>query len=122
MMITKEIIEDFFENLDKGGEFDTSSKLLWGYFFLDKNKSKLKIAAEKLSKLGYQYVDIFEAEKENPNDSEEYYLHVERIEYHDVNSLDQRNKDFYLFAKNNNLDCYDGFDAGNIITSENVIK
>ncbi|WP_167572019.1 ribonuclease E inhibitor RraB [Aquimarina algiphila] len=121
-MITKEIIEDFFENLDKGGEFDTSSKLLWGYFFLDKNKSKLKIAAEKLSKLGYQYVDIFEAEKENPNDSEEYYLHVERIEYHDVNSLDQRNKDFYLFAKNNNLDCYDGFDAGNIITSENVIK
>ncbi len=121
-MITKETIEDFFSNVNEKGEFDTSSKLLWGYFFLDRNKVKLKSAADKLSKEGYRYVDIFEADKENPNDPQEYYLHIEKIEYHNVDSLDKRNKELYDFAYNNNIEYYDGFDVGNVITSENITR
>ncbi len=121
-MITRDIIEDFFKNINEGDEFDTSSKLLWGYFFLDNSKSKLKIAAEELSKEGYRYVSIFEAEKENSNDTEEYYLHVEKVEYHDVDTLDKCNKELYKFAEKNELNCYDGFDVGNVITSENIVR
>lgn len=121
-MITREIINDFFISVKAGNEFNTDDKLLWGYFFLDKNKSKLKLAAENLSKQGYSYVDIFEAEKENPNDTTEYYLHVEKIEYHTIDSLDERNQELYKFAEENKINCYDGFDVGNIITAENIVK
>lgn len=120
-MITKETIKEFFENVKRGGEFDTTNKLLWGYFFLDKDISKLKNIVNELSKEGYRYVDIFEAEKLNPDDVQEYYLHVEKIEYHDIDSLDIRNRELYNFADKLNTS-YDGFDVGNVITSQNIIR
>lgn len=121
-MITKETVEDFFENVNKGDEFDTSEVLLWGYFFLDFDLSKLKSASEKLVSAGYRFVDIFEAEKENEEDEQEYYLHVEKIERHDVNSLHKRNSELYDFADANEIDSYDGFDVGNIINTESIVK
>ncbi len=121
-MITREDIKIFFEDVNNGNEFDTSSKLLWGYFFLDADKKKLKKASKKLVEQGYKYVQIFEAEKENDENVQEYYLHVEKIEYHNVDTLNQRNKELYLFAEQNSIDSYDGFDVGNIISSENIVK
>ncbi|WP_108868797.1 ribonuclease E inhibitor RraB [Aquimarina aquimarini] len=121
-MIIRETIEDFFENVNNGDEFDTSSKLLWGFFFLDSDKKKLEKAAEKLVKEGYRYVNIFEAEKENDDDVQEYYLHIEKVEHHSVDTIDARNKELYLFVEQNNIDCYDGFDVGNIISSENITR
>ena len=121
-MITKETIEEFFENVNNGDEFDTSQVLLWGYFFLDSDLSKLKKANEKLVNEGYRFVDIFEAEKEDEKDTQEYYLHVEKIEHHTVDSLCKRNSELYKFANENGIDCYDGFDVGNIINTENIVK
>lgn len=121
-MITRETVEVFFENVNNGDVFDTSDKLLWGYFFLDINKVKLQKASEKLTAQGYRYVGIFEAEKEHDGNVQEYYLHVERIEQHNTDTLHKRNNELYLFAEQNNIDYYDGFDVGNIISSEDIVK
>ncbi len=113
-MITKETIIDFFEDLKINSDFNLNEELLWGYFFLDKDYNKLKKISEYLEKEEYRFVDIFEAEKETEDDPEEYYLHIEKVEFHNVDSLDKRNRYFYNLAVKNNIDSYDGFYVGNV--------
>lgn len=111
-MITKETIIDFFEDLKIKNDFNIKGKLLWGYFFLDSDLIKLKEFSKKIISEGYRFADIFEAEKEKEGDIQEYYLHVEKIEHHDVESLNIINEYFYKLAEENNINLYDGFDVG----------
>jgi len=120
-MITKETIKDFFSDIEEGNEFDTSNKLLWGYFFLDNDLEKLKVFSLKLRELGFMFKDIFEAEKTDKSDITEYYLHVERVEHHNINSLFNLNDELYKLANEHLIDSYDGFDVGNIISSDNIV-
>ncbi|MDC8005341.1 ribonuclease E inhibitor RraB [Aureisphaera galaxeae] len=114
-MITKEIIREFFANLESGNEFDTSTELMWGYFFLDSNLNRLKRFGDEMKGKGYRFVDIFKAEMESQEDPKEYYLHVERIEYHNTETLHERNQMFYKLVQEKGIGFYDGFDVGNII-------
>lgn len=120
-MISKEDIKEFFEDIKNVGDFDTTNKLLWGYFFLSNDTDILKKLSNELVKEDYKFVDIFLADKINENDPTEYYLHLEKVEYHNVNSLDIRTKELYNLAEKYNV-IYDGFDLGNILTSENILK
>jgi hypothetical protein len=113
-MITKDTILDFFSSLKENDEFNENQELLWGYFFLDSNSDKLLKLSKLLEAKGYGFVDIFEAEKENEEDIQEYYLHMEKVEIHDVSSLLERNNEFYEIASNEGVNSYDGFDAGNV--------
>lgn len=119
-MITKETIIDFFRNIEEGKDFDTSGKLLWSYYFLDRDSNKLKAFSLVLEKLGMRFKDIFEAEKEHLDDETEYFLQMERIEHHDVDSLDELNSALYRLAEESSIEYYDGFDVGNIISTENI--
>lgn len=112
-MITKATLTDFFDDLKSKGDFDATKPLLYGYFFTDENQEKLLEAKKVLQKDGYTFVDIFEAENEE-NVPTYFYLHIEKIEIHDVASLHKRNTAFYLFAEKYNLNSYDGFDIGNV--------
>lgn len=120
-MITKETIIDFFKNIEENEEFNSTDKLLWSYFFLNSDLERLKEFAEVLKGLGYYFVNIFEAEKENKNDIQEYYLQIEKIEYHNIDSLHRRNQYFDKLTEENNISFYDGFDVGNIINSESIV-
>lgn len=113
-MINRETITDFFEDLKENNNFNIDEKLLWSYFFLDKNKKKLKDFAFKLEQLGYEFDSIFEAEKVNEEDNEEYYLQVTKIEHHTIDSLNDVNTMFYKLAEENDINLYDGFDVGNL--------
>lgn len=113
-MINRETIINFFEDLKKGNDFNIDGKLLWSYFFLDKNKKKLQDFTLKLEQLGYEFDNIFEAEKINKEDVIEYYLQVTKIEHHTINSLNDLNMMFYKLAEENDINHYDGFDVGNI--------
>ncbi|MDX6187744.1 ribonuclease E inhibitor RraB [Flavobacterium sp. Fl-318] len=113
-MINRETIIDFFEDLKEGNDFNTNEKLLWTYFFLDKNKRKLDDFTLKLEKLGYKFDSIFEAKKINDTDDTEYYLQVTNIQHHTIDSLHALNIMFYNLAEVNHIDYYDGFDVGNI--------
>jgi regulator of RNase E activity RraB len=110
-MIDKDAVRDFFDNIKEQADLDTNEPLLYGYFFTDSDIDKLKKASAALQKQGYKYVDIFDAEVEEGEESF-YYLHVVKVEIHNVNSLDQRNKELYKFADMYNIDEYDGFDVG----------
>lgn len=82
--------------------------------FLDKSKVKLQNFRLKLGELGYKFDSIFEAEKINEEGDSEYYLQVTKIEHHTADSLNDLNIMFYKLAEENKINCYDGFDVGNL--------
>lgn len=109
-MITREDIEQFFVDNTNKLDCDFTQEQIWGYFFLDVGKERLEKLRLKLESMGYRYVDIFEAEMEDSAQQQEYYLHVEKKEYHDIDSLHQRNLEFYKLAEKIKVISYDGFD------------
>lgn len=110
--ITIEQLDDMFNNIAEQGQWDLSKPLLWGYFFTDNDPNKLELVIPKIQAMGYKVVAIFQAEKEDENEPDLFYLHIENPEVHNSESLDKRNDEFYIFAYENGLDSYDGMDVG----------
>ncbi|GHB79779.1 hypothetical protein GCM10008107_31500 [Psychrosphaera saromensis] len=110
--ITIEQLDEMFSSITEQGQWDLSQPLLWGYFFTDNDPNKLELAMPKIQAMGYSVVGIFQAEKEEENEPDLFYLHVEKPEIHNSKSLDKRNDEFYIFAYQNGLDSYDGMDVG----------
>ena len=92
--------------------WDTDRNLLWGYFFVDKDISKLKRLSDHLQSLDYRFVKIFELEDDNEVSSGEYMLHVERVEIHHPQSLAERNVALSRLASRCEVADYDGWDVG----------
>lgn len=111
-MITKDSLVEMFENISNNTEWDLSSPLLWGYFFTDSERENLQKSVPGLEAKGYKFVEIFLSEKENPDEPDLWWLHVEKIEIHTPDSLFKRNTELYQFAAENHLESYDGMDVG----------
>ena len=109
-MIERNMLVDMFDSMRDNG-INTDQDLLWGFFFADRDPSKLEGVVPKLEKSGYQFVDIFEADDDAREDSS-FFLHVEMVEQHSVDTLDRRNRELYEFAVQSGLDSYDGMDVG----------
>jgi len=90
---------------------DPDNELLWAYFFIDNDTTKLRILADHLVSKGYTFNDIFELEADNIS-IREFTLQVERIEQHSLESLQQRNQEFYNLAIQFSIQDYDGMEAG----------
>ena len=116
-MITKAQLQQMFDSIEEGTDWDLSKELVWGYFFTDSNKEVLEKAKDKLKKIGFDIVDIFLADKESPQEADLWWLHIEKIEHHTVESLFSRNSEFYEFAQVNGIDSYDGMDVGPVTLS-----
>ncbi len=112
-------LEEMFANIRENTDWDTSGDLLWGYFFTHHEPSKLEEAKVVLANKGYRVVDIYLSEKEDPNEPDMFWLHIEKIETHSPITLDARNDEFYLFAYEFGLDTYDGMDVGPVGQPEN---
>lgn len=110
--ITLESLVEMFENIEKETSWDMRNNMLWGYFFTHHEPEKLEHAAGVLRDNGYRIVDIYLSEKDDPQESDTFWLHVEKIETHTPVSLDKRNDELYLFAADIGLDSYDGMDVG----------
>ncbi len=112
--ISKDSLETMFANIREKSKWNMDRDMLWGYFFTDENPKALEKAAEQLKALGYTYVDLYQAE-----DDEEplnyYWLHVEKVETHSVDTLHQRNMELYDFADKLKLKSYDGMDVGPVM-------
>jgi len=108
-----ERLEFSFSEMQDAG-WDTDGNLLWGYFFVDADVSKLKALGEHLVSLDYRFVDIGELENERREPSGKYMLHVERVEIHRPDSLAQRNVAFSQLASQWGVGAYDGWDAGQV--------
>jgi hypothetical protein len=111
-MITKEDIQNLFNETKKDGQWNLDGPMLFGYFFTNSNIENLILAKDFLIEKGYDFVDLFLADKDVENEEDLYFLHVEKVETHSVESLDKLNQIFYRLASEFNLDSYDGFDYG----------
>jgi len=104
-MISEHDIEQLFTKMRKAG-WNMEQKLAWGYFFKDADKESLKILAQELEKQDYEIIDINQSFPDK-----NYWLQIEKIEQHSINSLHQRNQDFYQLANTMNIHAYDGMDV-----------
>jgi hypothetical protein len=110
-VIEKEQLVMMFEQIADNTDWDLSAPLIWGFFFTDASAEKLRAVAPVLEQDGYRFVDVFLADKDEPADPDLWMLHVEKIEVHTPDSLDLRNREFYLFAADHGLGAYDGMDV-----------
>ncbi|WP_153800819.1 ribonuclease E inhibitor RraB [Foetidibacter luteolus] len=101
-----EQINSIFDRIEVQG-VDTKQNLLYGYFFFDKDKSKLEKLKTDLVAQSYRFVEL--GKKENV----EYMLHVEKIEKHTRQSLQKREEDLRVLAGKHNISSFNGFDVGN---------
>ena len=111
-MISRELLENMFADMRKKSKWNVDGPLLWGYFFTALDKAKLEAAASALVKDGYTFVDIWLPESKESEDSLMWWLHVERVEHHTVDSLHKRNTALYALASKFGLESYDGMDVG----------
>ena len=111
-MISKEQLQDMFDSMSEKTNWDMSGDMLWSYFFTDAEKSTLESAAPVLEEMGYSVRSIYLSDKESEDDPDLWWLHVEKVETHSVDSLDKINLIFYEFAETYGLDSYDGMDVG----------
>lgn len=111
-MISKPELEEMFQNISANTDWDVKKPLLWGYFFTDNSKDKLKASGSLLEQQGYRLVDIYQAKDDSGKLLDYWWLHVEKVELHTADSLHQRNMSFYQFANQQGLSAYDGMDVG----------
>lgn len=109
-MIEREMLAEMFDATRGKASWDIDGPCLWGYFFTDRDRTKLVAAGKALEARGYRFVDVLDSKG---NDDEELlFLHVEKVEQHTVESLHQRNHELYRFAEEHGLESYDGMDVG----------
>lgn len=106
-MIAKHQLQQMFDDISRNAGWDMSKPMLWGYFFTNPTRDELEVAAKALAGDGYRVVEICE-----DDDEPLFWLHVERVEAHTVDSLYERNESFYRLAAELGLESYDGMDVG----------
>ena len=111
-MITKEELSGLFADMRKNAPWDSNGPLTWAYFFADPAKARLEQVAPLLKKQGYRQVGIYLSDKDQPGDPDLWWLQVEKVEQHTVDTLHARNEKFYAFAAEHGLESYDGMDVG----------
>jgi len=110
-MITKEEMVELFADMKENAPWDISKPLLWGYFFADKSKAKLELAQLLFKSKGYQIVGIYDSKPEAETPAL-WWLHIEKVELHTVDTLHARNQELYQFAEEHKIESYDGMDVG----------
>ena len=110
-MITKEEMVALFDDMKTNAPWDINKPLLWGYFFADADKAKLENATKPLKAKGYQIVGIYDSKPEADTPAL-WWLHIEKVEKHTVDTLHARNQEFYKFAEEHQIEAYDGMDVG----------
>lgn len=105
--ITIEQLQKMFGDMRAKTKWNVDGPLVWGYYFTDPDPKKLQDIADELTKGGYRLVEIHPA-----SDRRWYILHVEKIERHTPDSLNQRNQELYHLAEQHQLRSYDGMDVG----------
>ena len=117
-VISKDQLQDMFDSISDSTDWDMSGDMLWGYFFTDSDKSALERVAPILDEMGYSVKSIYLSDKESEEEPNLWWLHVEKVETHSVDSLNTTNLVFYKFAEKHGIDSYDGMDVGPVATRD----
>ncbi len=101
-------VQQLFEKMRKAG-WNMDQELAWGYFFKNNTIGPLNILAKTLEQQSYDIIDINQSYPDNL-----YWLQIEKIEQHSIESLDKRNQLFYQIAQQAHILRYDGMDVSPI--------
>jgi tetratricopeptide (TPR) repeat protein len=108
-------INSIFDKMELQG-VDTKKPLLYGFFFYDKDKSKLEKLKDELLKANYKLVRLENTEKQ------EFILHVEKVEIHSRASLLKRENHLDKLSKTFQVATYDGWDVGNADATKPLVS
>ena len=108
--ISKSQLEDMFRAMKNGG-MNPNNELVWSYYFIDKDTLNLHNLANKLVAGGYTFVAIINIEGDG-GPTNEFRLHMSKVEKHSVESLHQRNSQFYKLCESLGVMEYDGMEVG----------
>jgi hypothetical protein len=109
-MITKAHLESMFASISEKTDWDLSGEMLWGYFFKSPTEALLTPVADALEEQGYAVVGI-------RKDEGQWWLHVEQVEVHTIETLLARNTELYALADKFKVE-YDGMDIGPAVLEE----
>lgn len=109
-----EYIDRIFDSMEAEG-VDTQQRMLYGYFFFDKDKVKLERLSAELVRQAYMPVAL------EKNDDGTFALHVEKIETQSRHSLLQRGAELKALTNRFSVETYDGFDVGNADPSRPLV-
>ncbi len=104
--ISLQQLEHMFASIRARTSWDVDGAMLWGYFFFDTSRERLVALGDHLAASGYRTVGIA------PAGDGLLRLHVERVERHTPESLNDRNREFYGLADQFHVGSYDGMDVG----------
>lgn len=105
--ISQAQIDAMFANMRAHAPWNVEGPLLWSFFFLDADKSKLQSAGADLAARGYRLADI------SPTTSgDRFRLRVERVEALTPATLYARDVEFEALARKFEIQSYDGMDVG----------
>lgn len=110
--ISLEKIEGMFSRMKSEG-VNTKTPMLWGYFFVAPKQRNFEQIKNELNSQNFEFIKIFQS------DNKDYWLHFERKEIHDAQSLFELNKELYKVAEKYKV-TYDGFDVGNVDPSKAI--
>jgi hypothetical protein len=110
--ITLEEIEEMFATVEATTDWDMAEPKLWGHYFGHPERKRLELAATALAVQGFDFVDIYPPDVDAAPEDALYYLHVERAEVHDPQSLLELAEGMYQLAERFALTSYDGMDVG----------
>ena len=99
-------INSIFNEMQLQG-VDTKKPILFGYFFYDKDKSKLESLKTELIKDNYRLAGLEMVEKKL------FVLHVEKVEIHTRASLFDRENQLRKISRKFQIEAYNGWDVGN---------
>jgi hypothetical protein len=110
--ISRPQLEAMFGDMRKSAPWNVDGALLWGYFFTSGDKGSLERLGQTLTAQGYRLVEIHLGDKAAARDPDIWWLHIEKVERHTVDSLDARNQEFYALSAKQSGVQYDGMDVG----------
>ena len=116
-MISIEALETMFNDIRRDAPWNIDGAMLWGYFFKDDSEAKLRELMPALEAQGYRFVDVFSNASDANQTASSFFLHVEKMEIHSVQSLHARNQQLSAFAEQHRIGSYDGMDVGPVVTT-----
>lgn len=111
-MIERELLEEMFASIREQTDWNVDSDLLWSFFFVAASSERLEQLAAALDAQGFTPVELA-----RDDESGEWWLTVERVETHSVDSLHERNSSLEALAERHEA-VYDGMDVAEASLAE----
>lgn len=114
-MITKEQIQEFFDDLARK-RVSLKRPMRWELVFCDHDRARLETLEPELRIEGYSEIELLEPSPEDDDDEDDelWFLQAARIELLTPQALYSRCKELTALGRKYGVEEFDGFDVSNV--------